>query len=124
MTDASTPAASQPSIASAPSPGAAIDSPLPPAVARCADALMRAYKTEYARRGDDYSAAKCGKRAFRGAMPPLIGHENIRDFIACTAQGVLLEALDSKDASKLLYAAQVALGAIRAQPAKAKSGPA
>jgi hypothetical protein len=41
-------------------------------------------------------------------MPPLSGDENIRDFIACTAHGMLIDAISGTDAARLLYAAQVA----------------
>ena len=41
-------------------------------------------------------------------MPPLLGAENIRDFIACVAHGMLIGTIENKDATKLLYAAQVA----------------
>ncbi len=53
---------------------------------------------------------------FRLTMPPLVGYRNIRDFIACTAQGVLLGAIDPKDSTKLLYAAQVATATLRTKP--------
>jgi hypothetical protein len=46
--------------------------------------------------------------AYRNTMPPLRGAENIRDFIACVAQALLFGVIKDKDASKLLYAAQVA----------------
>ena len=46
-------------------------------------------------------------------MPDLAGHENIRDFIACVTQGMVIGAIDS---IKLLYAAQVAIGALRCTP--------
>ncbi|MGA9587466.1 MAG: hypothetical protein WBQ95_19200 [Terracidiphilus sp.] len=92
-----------------------------PAVSRCVDAYSRTYKTERARTREDYAATKCAKKAFRSALPPLVGHENIRDFIACIAQAMLMDVIDTPDASKLLYAAQVALAAVRAQPLCAKS---
>jgi hypothetical protein len=44
-------------------------------------------------------------------MPPLLGAENIRDFIACVAHGMLIGVIENKDATKLLYAAQVAFSA-------------
>ena len=50
-------------------------------------------------------------------MPTLDGFENIRDFIACTAQAMLLGAITESKGTKLLYAAQVALGTVRYQPA-------
>jgi hypothetical protein len=50
-------------------------------------------------------------------MPPLLGAENIREFIACVAHGMLIGAIENKDATRLLYAAQVAFSAqSRAEP--------
>jgi hypothetical protein len=58
-------------------------------------------------------------------MPPLTGSRNVRNFIACTAYGILLGAIDHKEASKLLDAAQVAPAGNAAQKHKKKpcSGP-
>ena len=54
--------------------------------------------------------------AWVNAMPPLTGYENILDFIACAAHGIMLGAIDEKRGSKLLYAAQIALGALSREP--------
>ncbi len=111
--------ASQPSPASSPS----AESQPPPvslAVARCIEAYNRTYKAERTARHDEFDSTRSAQRAFRAALPPLVGHENIRDFIACIAQSILLGAIKGNDASKLLYAAQVALGAARIQTAPAK----
>ncbi|HET6207214.1 MAG TPA: hypothetical protein VFD98_10420 [Terracidiphilus sp.] len=59
--------------------------------------------------------------AYRKAMPELIGHENIRDFIACVAHGMVTCNVTAFQASKLLYAAQVALSAFARQPRPGKS---
>ena len=48
-------------------------------------------------------------------MPPLIGYQNICDFIACTGYGMLIGAIKDDSGSKLLYAAQVALATVPAQ---------
>jgi len=55
----------------------------------------------------DYAGNVSGE-AYREAMPPLMGARNIRDFIACVAHGMLLHVFEANEASKLLYAAQVA----------------
>lgn len=49
-------------------------------------------------------------------MPPLSGQQNIQDFIACVAQGMLLGAILVADGSRFLYAAQIAAAASRPQP--------
>lgn len=46
--------------------------------------------------------------AYREAMPPLTGAENIRNFIACVGHGLLLHVITEKESAKLLYAAQTA----------------
>jgi hypothetical protein len=56
------------------------------------------------------------------AMPPLYGHDGIRDFIACTAQGILIGAITPQQSGPLLYAAQVALASLGREPKSQKSG--
>jgi hypothetical protein len=80
-----------------------------PAVSRCCKAWRKAYRAELAVNGFEWDAAAKGAEAFRGAMPPLAGRENCRDFIACVAQGILLGVIPEKNGGKLLYAAQIAL---------------
>lgn len=69
-----------------------------PAIARCVGAWNNAL-----------GAGLQPGEAFRAALPPLIGRDHCRDFIACVAHGILLGAIDHKIAGKLLYAAQVAI---------------
>lgn len=98
-----------------------IPNPANPAVARCRDAWTREYKTQLAKGAPRVAAVFSANGAYRNAMPQLAGYENIRDFIACIAQGMLLGAIEASQSSKLLYAAQVALSTVRAQPAPPKS---
>jgi hypothetical protein len=98
--------------------------PISLAITRCVETYNRAYKAERASRRDEIAAIRSARRAFRAALPPLVGCENIRDFIACIAQGILLDVIDTADASKLLYAAQVAIAAGRLSSAPAKPRPA
>ncbi|MFZ0743410.1 MAG: hypothetical protein WAM85_03345 [Terracidiphilus sp.] len=86
------------------------------AVARCLDAWTRAFKTELAKSGSRVSATFSGADAYRNAMPQLFGYDNIRDFIACVAQGTILGAIDASRSTRLLYAAQVALSTYRSEP--------
>jgi hypothetical protein len=87
-----------------------------PAVARCLSAWEPVYRGELANGRHRISATREAAQLYRDAMPPLSGYDNIRDFIACTAHGILVGAIDATDASKLLYAAQVALTTLRCQP--------
>jgi hypothetical protein len=47
-------------------------------------------------------------RAYQQALPPLIGLENIQNFIACVAHGMLMGSILHRHGTTLLYAAQVA----------------
>jgi hypothetical protein len=80
-------------------------------VARCTTAYNKARSASFTRSTSHYDADQAGAKAFRGAMPSLLGGENIRDFIACVAHGMLIGAIENNDATKLLYAAQVAFSA-------------
>jgi len=89
-----------------------------PAVARCCEALERVRaRSEAGIRGIIYSHSDCAA-AYRRAMPSLSGPDNIRDFIACAAHGMLIGAISATDGARLLYAAQVARGALPNPPAK------
>src|SRR5580698_2474180 len=83
-----------------------------PAVSRCCKAWNRAYNASFAREKNNYSAREEAGAAYRDAMPDLCGEQNIRDFIACAAHGILIGAIEEKMSTKLLYAAQVASGAL------------
>jgi hypothetical protein len=86
------------------------------AVARCCAAWEPAFTAERAKgRSPSHAADEAGS-AYLNAMPPLCGYENIQDFIACAAHGIILGAIDEKRGSRLLYAAQIALAAFRAEP--------
>jgi hypothetical protein len=88
------------------------------AVALCACAWEKVYQAALERNKTEHSA-ECGAgKAFRQAMPPLCGYENICDFIACASYGMLTGAIDEKDGTKFLYAAQVALATV---PRKSKT---
>jgi len=90
------------------------------AVRRCCAAWKRAYDAfmEEARPSgfNKLYASQEAAEAYRKAMPQLSGHDGIRDFIACTAQGVLIGAIPPQQAGSLLYAAQVALGSLKSEP--------
>jgi hypothetical protein len=91
-----------------------------PAVARCMNAWTLTYEKEKTKRKGDFDASLTAEKAYREAMPPLSGYENIRDFIACVAHAMLIGAILDDKGTKLLYAAQVALSALRRQPSAPK----
>jgi hypothetical protein len=96
-----------------------------PAVTRCHDAMERAFraiKSTYDKDGNESEdqcqdrAAVAAQKAYCQAMPPLSGSENIRNFIACVAHGMLLEVFTGAESTRLLYAAQVAGSAAAKRP--------
>jgi hypothetical protein len=86
------------------------------AIARCREAWLHRFRAGKAKKEDNVLAGYYAGAAYREAMPALTDHESIRDFIACAAHGMLIEAIDFQHGAKLLYAAQVALGSLRQQP--------
>jgi len=95
------------------------------AIKRCMNAWQRAYDAYMEKSGgeetDEIFAKHSAAPAYRRALPPLAGPDGIRDFIACVAHGILIEAISEKRASQLLYAAQVAQAAIRCDPKPGKA---
>jgi hypothetical protein len=92
-----------------------------PAVARCIRAWHRAYKKEVAdleieEDESHYPAQKAGNTAYLNCLPPLAGRENIRNFIACVTQALVLDVLARFEVTPLLYAAQVAASAAGREP--------
>jgi hypothetical protein len=95
------------------------------AIKHCCAAWQRSYDAYMAAsKGsstDALFAAHNAGPAYCKAMPPLAGYENIRDFIACVAHGILIEAIPQQRANQLLYAAQVALASLHFEPKQLKS---
>ena len=92
-----------------------------PAVALCCETRNRVYLEQKAKHRDEFDANCAANKAFRDAMPPLSGYENICNFVACVAHGILTGSIEGKNGTKLLYAAQVALSTVRHHPAPSKS---
>jgi len=49
------------------------------------------------------------RAAYKAQLPAMADRESIRAFIACVAHGIAISALEAQQASKMLYAAQVAM---------------
>ena len=92
-----------------------------PVIASCIDAGTRAYHRILAKTNNTHEADKAAHLAYRSAIPPLTNVENIRHFIACVAHGMLIGTIEKHDATRFLYAAQVASGAIRRTPTQTRS---
>jgi hypothetical protein len=96
------------------------------ALRRCRAAWQRAFDAYMEEKEGKDSiarmfAAKDAAEAYCNAMPMLAGYEGIRDFIACSAYGILIGAISREKSSQLLYAAQVALATLRHEPRPPKS---
>jgi hypothetical protein len=94
-----------------------------PAVQRCCAARERSLQQSREKKVSHYDTNEFADQAYCGAMPDLAGYENIRDFIACVTYGMLIHVIDAIEGPKFLYAAQVALGALRHQPKPQKQPP-
>lgn len=93
------------------------------AIKRCCAAWQRsidAYMETSGSTDTIYATCKAGP-AYCKAMPPMVGYEGIRDFLACAAHGILIEAIPEKRANQLLYAAQVALATLHFEPKPQKN---
>ncbi len=92
------------------------------AIARCRDAWQQAfdaYMEKNARKDGslaEHNAKEEAAAAYRAAMPELAYWCGIRDFIACIAYGVLIDAIPAERTGQLLYAAQTALALLPASP--------
>jgi hypothetical protein len=103
-------------------PDTSIPAAANPAIAYCLQAYKEALSAALRKGESQYLAGLAAKAAYRGAMPPLSGSRKIRDFVACVAHGMAINAIDGADGARLLYAAQVASAAQSAQRRiKAKS---
>jgi hypothetical protein len=84
-----------------------------PAVARCCAAWKRTYDAEV-RSGTHFVVAEYeASKVYRYNMPPLTGYQEIADYITCVTYGMAMAAIVTKEGTRLLYAAQVALAALR-----------
>ena len=81
------------------------------AVALCYESYSRALKEAEEMHMLQARAYFFARDVYRKAMPPLTGRENIQNFIACIAHGMLMKIIEPADATRLLYAAQIAQSA-------------
>jgi hypothetical protein len=88
-------------------------------VAECLRAWRITMENERAELDEDeneYDAEKKANKAFLAALPPLSGHQNVCDFIACVTQAYICDIIRRQQAEHLLAAAKVALCALRIKP--------
>jgi hypothetical protein len=94
------------------------------AVAECLRAWRITMENERAELDEDeneYDAEKKANKAFLAALPPLSGHQNVCDFIACVTQAYICDIIRRQQAEHLFAAARVAMCALRLNPQKAAS---
>jgi hypothetical protein len=91
-----------------------------PAVQRCCDARDRSLEESRARNVEKFEAKMRSEDAYRNALPDLAGYENIRDFVACISHGLLTGDISPINSPQYLYAAQVAISALRLEPKEKK----
>lgn len=89
------------------------------AIRRCCTAWQRAFDGYSGH--NEYTASKEASAAYCRAMPVLADGNCIRDFIACAAHGMVIGAIPESRGRQLLYAAQVALTALKSEPEPPKS---
>jgi hypothetical protein len=82
------------------------------AVAHCWEARELVYRLTLKRKKARVIALLNASEAYCRAMPPLVGYENICNFIACVGYGMVVNAILESSGTKLLYAAQVALSTL------------
>lgn len=95
-----------------------------PAVIRCCNARQVAYDAEFSNSRSNSLTACAGAQAYSDSISILIGYESIRDFIACTAQGILIGSINGMNSTWPLYAALVAQSLISRQPSPKEPRPA
>ena len=78
------------------------------AVERCTSAFVQAAEKATTEGRSTDMSRKAAQLAYAMSIPPLTGADSIGDFIACVTHGMLLGAIPGSDATRLLYAAQVA----------------
>jgi len=91
------------------------------AVAHCCEVWERTRRQAREAGNGVVVSRVAGHKAFQKSLPPLTGRENIQNFIACVAHGMLIGAILSPDGARLLYAAQVAMAAAHSPATQPKT---
>jgi hypothetical protein len=76
-----------------------------PAVAHCRDVWELVHESTLKKKKSEACALIDASQAYCHAIPPLVGYENICNFIACVGYGMLTNIFLTGTGSKLLYAA-------------------
>lgn len=91
------------------------------AVQRCLNAGRAAYAAAQTRHESEYKCEESFKEVYLEALPDLSTYENVCDFITCVTYAMIIGVMYEKETRSYLYAAQVALSAVRRPTQKAKA---
>jgi hypothetical protein len=92
-----------------------------PAVQRCLAAARAAQADAETRQQERYQCEDCFKQAYVEALPDLSTYQNVCDFITCVTYAMIIGVMYEKETKSYLYAAQVALSAVRRPNAKTQA---
>jgi hypothetical protein len=95
------------------------------AIVSCMRAWNYAYKKEAVNLGEgesDYPAEKAANQAYLRETPPLVGHKNVCDFIACINFASMTGIVTHREAAHYLANARIALAALSLQPKPQATG--
>jgi len=91
-----------------------------PAVRNCCDAYLAMHRACLAAGDGNVFSELDAEKVYRATMPPLSGYQNICNFVACTAHGISIGAINKEQANSFLASAQAALAILRSQPVTPK----
>lgn len=95
------------------------------AIIHCMKAWNYAYKKKAADLDEgqsDYPAEKVANQAYLRETPPLSGHKNICDFIACINFASMTDIINHREATLYMANARIALAALSLQPKPQATG--
>jgi hypothetical protein len=88
------------------------------AIDLCTNEWKQAYDLAQSKGLQSAKAIRMATVAYKLAIPTMDSLPAIRAAIACIAQGINLEVFNGRDASQLLYSAQVALSVLKQKGGK------
>ncbi len=88
---------------------------------------MRSWNYAHKKRAEgenptDWECRKAGNKAYLNAVPPLPGHQNICDFIACINYASMAGIVTHNEATHFLANARIALAALSLRPKPQATG--
>jgi hypothetical protein len=86
---------------------------IPLTVKRCILAMSHEADKAEAEGISPWERKKRAQVAYKLYMPAMEDRDSIRAYIACVAHGISLKVFNGRDASQMLYAAQVAMSLVK-----------